>query len=159
MKAKQKRRNKMITEVKTSDYDFIEETFGEDGYRYLTSNVKELCNEIIEDITYSRSFIFFKCYSGKTYLLSHSQDCCEQVLIEDICGFLEDLTGALILQAEMVTNTIDPEGYNREHDEAYLWTFYKFATIKGYVTIRWLGESNGYYSVGVDFTEVIKKEK
>ena len=66
----------------------------------------------------------------------------------------DDLVGTPILMAEEVTNepNVNPEGVPiPEYQDCFTWTFYKFATIKGYVTIRWYGESNGYYSESVDF--------
>jgi hypothetical protein len=78
---------------------------------------------------------------------SHHQDCCEHVYIEDICGDLDDLIGAPLVEAEEVSNyDAGPLG---EYDESYTWTFYRFRTRKGSVTVRWYGSSNGYYSESV----------
>jgi hypothetical protein len=77
----------------------------------------------------------------------HSQDCCESVYIEDICGDLEDLVGNPLLVAEEVSNYEAEPKY--EHEESYTWTFYRFATCKGWVNVRWYGSSNGYYSESV----------
>lgn len=76
----------------------------------------------------------------------------EDVRIEDIGGDINNLIGNPVLLAEEVTN----EG-EVEYGDTCTWTWYHFATIKGYVTIRWYGESNGYYSESVDH-EWIKKE-
>jgi len=95
----------------------------------------------------------FTLENGEQYKLYHSPDCCESVTIEDICGDLKDLIGSPILMAEEVTHDNEnPEGVEvPEYQDSFTWTFYKLATIQGYVTIRWYGESNGYYSESVDF--------
>lgn len=84
----------------------------------------------------------------------HSQDCCESVYIESVVGDIEDLVGSEILVAEEVS--YDAPALDN-WDESYTWTFYKFATIKGSVDIRWYGTSNGYYSEGVS-VEIVDKD-
>lgn len=97
--------------------------------------------------------IEFRTTDGETYLMYHEQDCCESVSIQDIVGDLEDLVGSEILLAEEVTGE-SPVDFDDKYMDSYSWTFYKLATLKGYVDIRWLGESNGYYSEGVSFRKM-----
>lgn len=124
--------------------------------------------------------LHFNTNDGRTFVFYHDQGCCETVRIEDICGDLEDLCGSPIIQAEEVVSNegdarkvviqrSDPEDDYQwtqndyvttcpytgtelrvEYPDSFTWTFYKFATVKGSVTVRWLGESNGYYSESVD---------
>jgi hypothetical protein len=91
----------------------------------------------------------FVAADGSEYLMLHDQDCCESVYIESIAGDLADLVGAPILFAEVASSyaNVKPE----IGDDSRTWTFYKFATAKGWVDIRWFGSSNGYYSESVSF--------
>lgn len=98
--------------------------------------------------------LIFKTTDGREFVFYHSQDCCESVYIESISGDLADLVGAPILLAEEVSCEAQPDRMN-EYDESYTWTFYKFATRKGYVDVRWYGTSNGWYSESVDFMEIL----
>lgn len=97
--------------------------------------------------------ITFTTTDGEMYSMFHYQDCCESVCVEDIVGDMQDLVGEPLLIAEEVSGEI-PADFNAADHESVTWTFYKFATRKGYVDIRWLGESNGYYSESVTFCKV-----
>ena len=91
----------------------------------------------------------FVTASGQEFMFAHMQDCCESVRINDITGDLQDLVGSPLLMAEKVSGET-PVDFNEMDHESVTWTFYKFATRKGYVDVRWLGESNGYYSESVE---------
>lgn len=86
---------------------------------------------------------------GAIYEQYHNQQCGEEVTIEDIDGDLEDLVGFPLQQAEESSSN-DTSG---DYDSA-TWTFYKLATEKGYVTIRWHGSSNGYYSESANLYKI-----
>ena len=135
-------------------------------YRYC--EVSELLGKTLKAVTgmtKDSEEIIFECTDGTRYKMYHEYDCCESVSLEDVIGNVEDLLSSPLTMAEDVSNEnkgpLDLlEGKEKEdavywHD-SYTYTFYKFATIKGYVTLRWLGESNGYYSEEVNFKELLQ---
>ncbi len=109
------------------------------------------------DVNEDKTIMKFTAVNGDIYELYHDQDCCESVDIVDISGDLDDLVGSPIVLAREDTSDINPRGVRiPEYQDSFTWTFYNLATEKGYVTIRWYGESNGYYSESVDFRQVGK---
>lgn len=99
------------------------------------------------DTWFENDMVLLHCSDGTTCMMTHEQDCCESVSLEDVTGDFADLIGSPIVMAE--------ESEDNERDDmsdSVTWTFYKFATVKGYVTVRWYGTSNGYYSESVDAT-------
>jgi hypothetical protein len=100
--------------------------------------------------------IVFVTSDGAIYYQFHQNDCCESVTIEDINGDFADLVGTPILLAEEATSTERPDDVPEPEykDDSQTWTFYRLATVKGAVIIRWYGTSNGYYSESVSFVQV-----
>ncbi len=127
--------------------------------------------------------IKFATSDGELFQMSYYDDCCASCSIEEVHGDLEDLIGTPILMAEEVSSSepdsalkeerkadyekrkadegesfydsdYSPNPRNDWKEESETWTFYKVATIKGSVTIRWYGSSNGYYSESATFEQL-----
>ena len=113
----------------------------------------ELLSQTLSSVAVGLDEVHFVAASGAKYRLYHRQDCCESVTVEDVIGDPEDLVGSPILMAEAVSRTDRPVVHPPPTwaREGRTWTFYKLATVKGYVTIRFYGTSNGWYSESVDF--------
>ena len=104
----------------------------------------------LEQVNDWRELRFF-CSDGTVYALHHFQDCCENVYLEDVNGELSWLLDTPVLMADEAQGET---GMEEEYGTEYRWTFYRFATRKGYVDLRFLGLSNGYYSERMDFIRI-----
>jgi len=122
------------------------------SYPYPSSNIQratieQLVGQTVTaiNVTDDQTELAFILADGRHLRMCHYQDCCEDVRIEEIIGDLNDLLDSPVLIAEERVNTSGQNACGHE-----TWTFYELATIKGSVTIRWFGQSNGYYSESVD---------
>lgn len=121
----------------------------------MTQMIEEMVGKTFNSVKLEdkyKSELTFK-NAEEEYVFYHMQDCCEGVWVEEIHGDLKDLEDSPLLRAEEITSFdghSTEDASTAEYSECHQWTFYKFATIKGEVVVRWLGESNGYYSTSVD---------
>ena len=115
-------------------------------YSPKSCSIKDMQHKTIKAIhREDNERLWFLTIDNYLFLMYHEQDCCESVEIEDICGDLEDLIDTPIIIAEERTEEGDGSTW-----ESSTWTFYELQTLKGDVTIRWYGTSNGYYSETAD---------
>lgn len=113
-----------------------------------------------EDTSHEESILFWVGDEEKPrYKLYHDQDCCEHVYIESVVGDLQDLVGAPILLAEVVYKDDTKKDADDCYNESATWSFFKFATRKGYVDIRFHGSSNGYYSETATLGELVERNE
>lgn len=103
----------------------------------------------IKNVTQNNRELLFTFADGGIVKMYHAQECCESVYCETDISEIENICDAEIVIAEERTN----EG---ETDYGTItWSFYTLRTAFDTVVIRWVGESNGYYSEKVDF-EIVK---
>ena len=118
----------------------------------LTLNRIEGCLPESNEVTF-----YSEC--GQQFRMYHEQACCEFVELHDVEGDVADLIGTPIVVAEMVSNAAQQAlnlitSLPEMGGECEQWTFYRLATTKGWVVLRWYGDSNGYYSTDVDFKRI-----
>ena len=110
--------------------------------------------QLVKDEGYiTEVVLYFR--SGKKLRVYHEQDCCEDVVLIDIVGgSLDSLVGQEIKCIKSVSKNFDErlvssvKGYLNDSNT---WTFVTISTFKDDITLRWHGNSNGYYSEEVDF--------
>ena len=112
--------------------------------------IDELIGRTFISFKHDENELIFNDSNGNIIKFYHEQDCCESVEIDDIIGDLNDLLNSPLIKAEKRESEENPPNIDiPEYQGSFTWTFYHFATKKGYVDIRWYGESNGYYSEDV----------
>jgi len=135
-----------------------------------TVNFSILKGKTLKSVVNNGDELLFTTDDGEEYRQIYYEDCCASCSVEEIHGNLEDLVGSPILMAEEVSSSepntelqakrAKEKSEAEAADEYYYfedsetWTFYKAATIKGSVTIRWYGSSNGYYSESPTFERI-----
>ena len=108
-------------------------------------NIDQIKGMTITAVVYKESDESLRIHLNTHVLeMLHHQDCCETVYLADVVGSFEDLIGYPLLEVSESIVDIGSEGIFSTA------TYYNFKTVKASVQLRWVGESNGYYSETVD---------
>ena len=119
-------------------------------------SIEELLDQTIIEVNGTQEYekepiniVTFTLKDGRVFKMQRIDDEGGTVSLIDVCGDAADLIGSPVVRAEENSNKDEPKP---EGDcvESWTWTFYILGTLRGTVTFRWLGQSNGYYSERVD---------
>ena len=106
----------------------------------------------------SVSAVLFTNNIDEHYAMYHEQDCCETVEVDGIYGDLVGIKGNNVVSCDRMTfsgpNHTEKRGY---YEESVTVSIYKIVYRGGEMTIKWYGESNGYYDESVGFRTMIQK--
>lgn len=123
----------------------------------VNATLNRMVGETIESVSGNRNDSEFvvRTTSGLVFTFLHYQDCCEDVYLEEIIGDIDDLIGHTVVMAEETSNSDLIVGSSCYQGESFTWTYYRMATERGLVVLRFFGSSNGYYaeSVSVSVTQ------
>ena len=128
------------------------------NYEWEPAKFSELKGKIVKNIFFDEEKKWKGSHTlvieteNEAYILNHECESSEEVYIEDIEGNIFCIINQEILLAEESSKKVEDDFVCNPSET---WTFYKIATAKGYVTIRWYGGSSGWYSEEV-YTSKIK---
>lgn len=111
---------------------------------------EELKGQTITSIEHNENEAVFTTSEGKRYQLYHDQDCCESVLIQSVEG---DIQSVLNSPIDLAYEKIAHEDENGQH-ESVTYSDFILETENVRLVLKWVGESNGYYSESVTFIEL-----
>lgn len=116
----------------------------------MRCNLESLVGETLSYIdTDDSDEIMLTTTSGRKIHIYHQQDCCESVGIVDTVGNWHNLIGKVVIEASK-----DFDECNGECCDSCTHTRLTFKVNDATVISKWIGESNGYYSEGVDIEEL-----
>lgn len=118
----------------------------------IERNVAVLIGKTVTHIDIAEDEMQITCDDGSKYLFYHEQDCCERVSIVGVDGDPLELVGYELLVVDEAKGDDEPD--STICDDSWTATKFTFKTTKDTVVVRWIGQSNGYYSESVDFIEI-----
>lgn len=148
-----------VTMVKVTGHEQGSESMtfhAEDGRRFVFYHLHDYCESVyIEDFCGDVEDLI-----GSPFLLAEEvSSAAREARLDRLSSNHTFDTKDLVAEAEVQklcdvhAHVFDTAELEKDIVDSFTWTFYRFATAKGHVTVRWLGVSNGYYSESVSYRE------
>lgn len=109
-----------------------------------------MVGRVVKYVDIDKEEMKITCEDNSVFTFYHEQDCCENVYIADTVGDPMSLKGWRLLLVDM-----DAEMESDFSFESRTVTTVRFVTDENTVSVRWIGESNGYYSERVDLKQFL----